>query len=544
MGDAGEAAAPEPGFTPAFGCDSNGVIRQSIDLRPVELVSNGISASGEALGEEIPEPGFTSAFLYEPTEQTTSTSAQLSANPDHEPPAPAIDHESPPAIATPSMEAAHSVDTEVPSDDPPNEVVLMPKSTTSEEPPQLKPEMLESNAQDTPLLDHEKPEAIVSSQASTPEPTLSVESAITTPSATEALTVSEVDSPAQEQAAEATSDNLNDERAPATQPDAEAKKTLSFFSSLGGSFAPEIQSAWSLVFGSQYEDDYTHECIAEPAGETSSSSAASANGRESLKARLARERRLDAQIQACQAKGRARSASANSSRSEADQSSQRVRVTTTALRKQNAPVPLEHAGLSLTRMRFCVEHALRSTCLCFQDLYTRCMEDDQANQPPPAAVATASSSGAVECGIYVTQYELERLLQTLSRDSSELARMELESPTPHIPLTTLLQASWFLPFDHFSRLRSLVLQVTRRHLNEQKLALLNRQLQRQILLQPLPVRLQQLLLQMSDPNVAPTPAHFPLRPLLEAIGVAAEPNVVDFIPQSEFMELAPVRDLS
>lgn len=539
MGDAGDAA-PEPSFTPAFGYESNAMVHQSMDL-PVEdvapLVSNEI-ASGEAMGSdahevEIPEPGFTSALLYEPTQPPTSASEQLGTIPDHESP----------VIATQSLDAAHTVETDVPSDDPRNEEVAMTSKsmashTKSEEPPPLKPEMLESSAQDSSLFGHEKPEAVASSQASAPEPTLSVESVIATLPATEALAKSENDSPAQERATEETSDNPNEE-VPAIQTDAKAK-IPSFFSSLGGSFAPEIQSAWSLVFGSQYEDDSAHEGIAEPAGGNSSASA-SANGRESLKARLARERRLDAQIQACQAKGRARSASANTTTPEADQTNQRVR-STAVLRKQNASAPQESAGLSLTRMRLCGENALRSTCLCFQALYTRCMEGDQASQPP--AVITVSCTGTVECGVFVTQYELESLLQTLSRDACALAQTELKPPMQHIPLTTLLQASWFLPFDHFSRLRSLVLQITRKHLNEQKLALLNRQLQRQILLQPLPVRLEQLLLQISDPNVGPTPAHFLLRSLLEAIGVAVEPNVVDFIPQSEFMELAPVRDLS
>lgn len=519
MRDAGSADsdAPEPpGLTRAFGYEPNAVILQAMDLLPVEgnvpLISNEIvskdTAAVEMTREEIPEPGFTSALLYEAIQPPTSTIEALSA---HELPSQVLDCKSP-AIANQPLEADPAYDDMVMSITSTNEASIIRDS---------KPELLEANAQDSSRIDHEEPEPGVS---------------VVTLAASEASTKPKNESPAQEQ----TIETWDNSEGPAIQKD-RAARAPSFFSSLRGTFAPEIQSAWSLVFGSRFEDDSAHADSTDSAGSADGNPSASvpANGRESLKARLARERRLDAQIQACQAKGRARTASATT-KPEVDQSNQRARVSS-ALRKQHAPAPPKHVGLSLTRMRFCVERALRSTCVCFQDLYTRCMEsDDQANQPPAASVI----AGAVECGVFVTQFELERLLQSLSRDSCAVVHTELEHQTQQIPLTTLLQASWFLPFDHFSRLRSLVLQITRKHLNEQKLALLNRQLQRQILLQPLPVRLQQLLLQMSDPNADPTPAHFPLRPLLEAIAVSVDPAVVNFIPQLEFMELAPVSDLS
>ncbi|TYZ67530.1 hypothetical protein PybrP1_004716 [[Pythium] brassicae (nom. inval.)] len=312
------------------------------------------------------------------------------------------------------------------------------------------------------------------------------------------------------------------------------------------------------LFGARYEDDDERERSASSPSLVDRDSVSAS--RVSLTARRDRERRLDKQIQAAQRRLRERSshpapapaAAAPPSRSKLPP----TRVDSTA---PVAAKPFEAAGLSITSVRFCVEKALRATCTCFQQLHAFAMSEPRV----PKADA--------ELGVFVTQWEMERVLRELFDGPG--------GPSPHfvlvdplytgVPLELLCQAAWFVPFDQLPRLRSLVLQITRRHLNEHKLAVLNRHLQRQLLLIPYSTRLQQVLLRFShrptkqEPHesdelagderdedddgedsvsTAPPLVHCDARlvqELLECVAVPVSPELVQGLGDGDFLLLSP-----
>lgn len=335
-------------------------------------------------------------------------------------------------------------------------------------------------------------------------------------------------------------------------------RPLGFAASLTASFTPETKSAWAQLFGSRYEDEV--ECERSPLSaspESSQEKYSSSTKRTSLKSKMERERKLDKQIQASRQKFTDHSLHHDAASSTAPPSYQKNspnRVTSTA---PIAAKPFEVAGLSITSVRFCVEKALRATCKCFQQLHALAMNEPHM----PNAEA--------ELGVFISQWEMEQLLRDLFegvRDdpktltsASSLSSFALADPLyAGVPLELLLQATWFVPFDQISRLRSLVLQITRKHLNEHKLAVLNRHLQKQVLLIPYSARLQQVLLRFSgsctlqndseantnDVATAPPRVHCSaklVRELLECVGVPVSADLVRSLSDGDFLLLSPVR---
>lgn len=344
------------------------------------------------------------------------------------------------------------------------------------------------------------------------------------------------------------------------------KGALGFAASITASFAPQTRSAWAQLFGSRYEDE-----IESRANQASSSSTSRdeyqseecedlSESRLSLKAKLERERKLDQQIQASQQRFNERSLRRESPTPSLAASQQSPKRHSTA----TAPIPLkpfEMAGLSITSVRFCVEKALQATCKCFQQLHALALNEPRI---PKAEV---------EHGVFVSQWELELLLQELFGSSREggtiapsLSGFALANPQyAGVPLELLLQITWFIPFDQLTRLRSLVLQITRKHLNEHKLAVLNRHLQKQLLLIPYSTRLQYVLLQFSDHrprnndlddpdddddgnsivSTAPPLVHCTsglVRDLLECIAVPVTAALLTTLGDNDFLLLSPVRN--
>lgn len=108
-------------------------------------------------------------------------------------------------------------------------------------------------------------------------------------------------------------------------------------------------------------------------------------------------------------------------------------------------------------------------------------------------------------GIFVTQWELEQALRDAQITAAEPGEGGGIDPAyADVSIEMKLQAGWFLPFDELPRLRALVLQMTRRHLNERRLAQLNRHLRKLLLWTPHSGGLQQLLVGLSDPRYTST----------------------------------------
>ncbi|KAG6976927.1 hypothetical protein JG688_00000859 [Phytophthora aleatoria] len=92
--------------------------------------------------------------------------------------------------------------------------------------------------------------------------------------------------------------------------------------------------------------------------------------------------------------------------------------------------------------------------------------------------------------------ELERS-NTRTRKGTLIAPLDF-AQNGGVSMNIQLQASWFIPFGQLPQLRSLVMKITKRHLNEEKLAIVNRHLQKQLTLLPLSARIQNLVLQLSN----------------------------------------------
>ncbi|GLE10514.1 hypothetical protein PINS_up022659 [Pythium insidiosum] len=278
----------------------------------------------------------------------------------------------------------------------------------------------------------------------------------------------------------------------------------SFLTSLTSRFNQQTQSTWSLFFGSRYEDDPLDTTTPEQQQQQQQQqndpavAASNTSHANSLRAKLERERKLDAQIQASRQKYRERAmrqqSTATTERATSTTSRRRRRasssssVSTMAL--HSAP-PLEKAGYSTTVVRVAMETAQQATCAVFRELHAIA----QCEPVEPTA----------DLGIFLTQWELDSILHELFGPSAPLdqhdATPSLTLALQHrdyaaFPLETLLQISWFLPFDDFPRLRSCVAHVARKHLSERRLAVLNMALRRQLLLLPHSVSLQRSLVEI------------------------------------------------
>lgn len=353
----------------------------------------------------------------------------------------------------------------------------------------------------------------------------------------------------------------------ATEPEGSDHQSLGFVASITASFAPQTKSAWTQLFGSRYEDEVESKTSRASSSHQSRDENQSFDGedlserRVSLKAKLECERRLDQQIQASQQRFKERSLRS----SEPPNPSLLTKPQLSPKRHSSAtaPIPLkpfEMAGLSITSVRFCVEKALQATCKCFQQLHALALNEPQ--------IPTFEA----EHGVFVSQWELEQVLQELfgapqlGFTTPSLAGFALANPQyAGVPLELLLQITWFVPFDQLTRLRSLVLQITRKHLNEHKLAVLNRHLQKQLLLIPYSTTLQQVLLQFSghrsrcdepdEPNdddeddsvIASTAASLVhctsdlVRELLECIAVPVPADLLTTLDDKDLLLLSPVR---
>ncbi|RLN20416.1 hypothetical protein BBJ28_00023447 [Nothophytophthora sp. Chile5] len=303
---------------------------------------------------------------------------------------------------------------------------------------------------------------------------------------------------------------------------------------LTAEFSADTKAAWARLFGPRY-DDVEGEDVAS-SSPASGQEAADDRGpsRSSVQTKLQQQRRLDEQIQHSQRRYRERVL-----RAAAVDTKPKTRRPSRRQAKTAPPTasPFEQAGLSLTQVRVCTERALDETCRGFRRL--RALALEEADDP----------SLPVVHGAFVTQWELEQLLRELFEPqdptlaSSGAGRKRslvapLGSGGEEASLTTQLQASWLLPFGCLPQLRGLVMKSTRRHLSEDKLALVNRQLQKQLTLLPLSTGLQQLLLQFSvQPDGGSSPwsstkpplrASAPLaRSFLEAIAVPTETIMED-----------------
>ncbi|KAJ0394161.1 hypothetical protein P43SY_003887 [Pythium insidiosum] len=335
----------------------------------------------------------------------------------------------------------------------------------------------------------------------------------------------------------------------------------SFLSSLTSRFNGDTQSAWSQFFGSRYED-----APLETASEATNGSHTQQQEKAttesafagSLRAKLERERKLDLQIQAIRQKCRER-ATRQQSRVVADSTApaagtrrRRRRLSSSASSSQTHRVPpLEKAGFSTTAIRVAMENAQRATCDTFRQLHALVQDE-------PIVLSS-------DLGVFVTLWELDTMLHELFGST---APSEPHDATPALtlalhhadyaafPLETLLQVSWFLPLDDFSRLRSCVAHVARKHLSERRLAVLNMALRRQLLLLPHGVQLQQCLVQImqalrSDTSLQEANTNdnqraeamripTPVENLLKALRVPFCPTDRNaFESTSEFMRLSP-----
>jgi hypothetical protein len=209
-------------------------------------------------------------------------------------------------------------------------------------------------------------------------------------------------------------------------------------------------------------------------------------------------------------------------------------------------------------VRFCLENAMRSTVYWLAQLHAIAQEE-----PEPLRAE-------LELGVFLTQWELDAMLHDLfgQEQQQPFGRLKLHNVEyESLPLTTLLQVSWFLPLDQFQRQRSLVAQISRKHLCERKLAVLNAALHRHFVLRPHPgVKMQRLLRRVveslnkteAEQVAASSPpwsnqqnkSHDSSEPLhdttslvvelLQAIHIRVPPQGLALSIQ-QFMRLAPVR---
>ncbi|ETN12000.1 hypothetical protein PPTG_09653 [Phytophthora nicotianae INRA-310] len=273
-------------------------------------------------------------------------------------------------------------------------------------------------------------------------------------------------------------------------------KPSGFLESLTADFAPDTKVMWAQIFGPRYEDDDEAAYFQEDNQSNAGSSRESVSSKSSLQAKLARERKLDEQIQASQRRYRERVLRQEAANNTA---TRRGRVRSSRRSQAQIPTvsPFEQAGLSLTQIRFCTEKALDETIKCFRHLHAAALEETEDPDQP------------LTQGIYITQAELDHLLrelfdpQELERSKTRTRKGTIVAPLDFtqnggVSMNVLLQASWFIPFGQLQQLRSLVMKITKRHLNEEKLAIVNRHLQKQFTLLPLSAKLQNLVLQLSN----------------------------------------------
>ncbi|GMF10847.1 unnamed protein product [Phytophthora lilii] len=295
-------------------------------------------------------------------------------------------------------------------------------------------------------------------------------------------------------------------------------KPPGFLESLTADFAPDTKAMWAQIFGPRYEEGDEGEDSHADNQSNLDSSIESVSSRISFKAKLARERKLDEQIQASQRRYRERilrNAAANSTAARKDRTKTPHRT-----QGQVTVPPFEQAGLTLTQVRFCTEKALDETCKWFRRLHALALDEAEDLASTPTQ------------GIYVTQGELEHLLRELfdpqetAPSSANNRKGTLAAPLNFamlggtelitaIPMNTQLQASWFIPFGQLPELRSLIMKITKRHLNEDKLAIVNRHLQKQLTLLPLSSKLQNLVLQLSNHHLE-EPIEVPIRQRLRS----------------------------
>ncbi|RLN94368.1 hypothetical protein BBJ28_00010487 [Nothophytophthora sp. Chile5] len=316
-----------------------------------------------------------------------------------------------------------------------------------------------------------------------------------------------------------------------------------FLDALTAEFSSDTKAAWAQLFGPRY-DDLEDEDVASGSTDRQEAADDRVPSKSSVQTKLEQQQRLDEQIQASQRRYRERvlraAAAVNTKPKTRQPSRRQAKAPAAAL---PTATPFEQAGLSLTQVRVCTERALDETCRAFRRLHALALEE--ADDP----------SLPVVHGAFATQWELEQLVRELfepqdpalstsgtGRKGSLVAPLGSagRSEDEEISLTTQLQASWLLPFGCLPQLRSLVMKITRRHLSEDKLAVVNRQLQKQLTLLPLSSSLQQLLLQFSahqQPDGGPdmrSQTKSPLRTsatlsssFLEAIAVQTEAAVED-----------------
>jgi hypothetical protein len=276
-----------------------------------------------------------------------------------------------------------------------------------------------------------------------------------------------------------------------------------FLSSLTAQFAPETKRAWADVFGVRYESE--KEATSSP-GHSSEATATSRPASRSLTHSGGDPRRADAgvdkprddRVQASRQHYRDRIRQLTRAASEPSPSATRPAKAATSAWTHgdgDGTSPLERSGLSLTQIRFCQERALDETCRAFQQMHARLVSEDA----PEHERKRSEQEQGVQHGVFLTQWELEQaLLDSQGSGGGSEEQRAIDPAYAEIPIETLLQASWFLPFDQLPRLRTLVLQITRRHLNEHRLARLNRFLRKQLLWIPYSSKLQQLVVGLTD----------------------------------------------
>lgn len=272
-------------------------------------------------------------------------------------------------------------------------------------------------------------------------------------------------------------------------------KAVGYLESLTASFAPDTKAIWAQIFGPRYGEDKEEEVsVAQDDHSSSHSNKVAITLNNSLQAKRARERKLDEQIQASHQRYRERSLRAAAAKEAAARP--RGISRNRSLKQASSTCFFNQSGLSLTQLQSCTKKALDETCQLFRHLHATALEEEET------CIKAASLQG-----IYITQRELEHLLGALfhAQDAKPLTgrqilaypldfegREDLEGVTIQVQL----QASWFLPFGQLSQLRRLIMKITKRHLNEEKLVLVDRNLQKQLTLVPFSAKMETLIVQV------------------------------------------------
>lgn len=289
-----------------------------------------------------------------------------------------------------------------------------------------------------------------------------------------------------------------------TNPTAPPGPRRTFLASLTAQFAPETKRAWADVFGVRYESGEATASESDRSKMTKATN--SPASRPSVRANTARtadageSRQRGEQIQTTQHRYRDRIRQLTVAAAQQGKPQQSPSTRRTAKPAPGAPTwthcecdgtsPLEQSGLSLTQIRFCQGRALDETYRTFRQIHVDLLNDGGPEREH------SQRQLDVQHGVFLTQWELEQALRDsqVTGDDGVREGSAIDPVYAEIPIETLLQASWFLLFDQLPRLRTLVLQITRRHLNEHRLARLNRFLRKQLLWIPHSAKLQQLVI--------------------------------------------------